>query len=163
MELCDRVSVMRRGEMVACVHVADVTQSQLSAMMVGANYSEKLDKRLSQPGEVRLRISDAVCLDRFGKRVVDGVSLTVRAGEILGVAGVEGNGQNELVEMVFGLRRPASGHIEALGRDISGLSVRALRRMGVAYIPADRMTLGLAKTMSIEDNIIATRLDDRSL
>ncbi len=163
MELCDRVSVMRRGEMVACVHVADVTQSQLSAMMVGANYSEKLDKRLSQPGEVRLRISDAVCLDRFGKRVVDGVSLTVRAGEILGVAGVEGNGQNELVEMVFGLRRPASGHIEALERDISGLSVRALRRMGVAYIPADRMTLGLAKTMSIEDNIIATRLDDHSL
>ena len=163
MELCDRVSVMRRGEMVGTVNVRDVTQQQISAMMVGANYSEKLEKAPAKPGEVRLRVKDAACANRFGKRVVDGVSLTVRAGEILGVAGVEGNGQNELVEMIFGLRRPECGEIEALGRDVSRLSIRSLRELGVAYIPADRMTLGLATTMSIEDNMIATKLGDRSL
>ena len=163
MELCDRVSIMRKGEMIGTVNVKDVTQQQISAMMVGANYSEKLDKAPAKPGEVRLRVKDAACVNRFGKRVVDGVSLTVRSGEILGVAGVEGNGQNELVEMIFGLRKPLEGKIEALGRDISGLSIRNLRKLGVAYIPADRMTLGLATTMSIEDNIFATKLDDRDL
>ena len=163
MELCDRVSVMRKGEMIDTVLVKDVTQQQISAMMVGANYSDKLDKAPAHPGEVRLRVKDAVCLDRFGKRVVDGVRLSVRAGEILGVAGVEGNGQNELVEMIFGLRHPAAGEIEILGQKAAGLSIRKLREMGVAYIPADRMTLGLATSMSIEDNIIATRLNDSSL
>lgn len=162
-ELCDRISVMRRGEMVACVGAREVTQQTLSSMMMGANYSEKLDKAPPRPGEVRLRIREAVCVNRFGKNVVDGVSLTVRSGEILGVAGVEGNGQNELVEMVFGLRRPSAGLVEALGRDVSQMSIRQIRRMGVSYIPADRMTLGLAKTMSIEDNIIATKLDRRDL
>ncbi len=163
MELCDRVSILRRGEMIGTVHVREVTRQQISEMMVGANYSEKLDKRPAEPREVRLRIKDAVCVNRFGKNVVSGVSLTVRAGEILGIAGVEGNGQNELVEMAFGLRRPQAGSIEVLGRDIAGMSVRALRKMGVAYIPADRMTLGLAKSMSIEDNILATKLGDREL
>ncbi len=163
MELCDRVSIMRRGEMIATVNVADVTQQQISAMMVGANYSEKLDKLPPSPGEVRLRVKDAAYVNRFGKRVVDGVSLSVRAREILGVAGVEGNGQNELVEMIFGLRRRAGGSIEIMGRDISGMSIRALRELGVAYIPADRIALGLATTMSIEDNMLVTQLGDQSL
>ena len=163
MELCDRVSVMRKGEMVATVNIADVTQQQISAMMVGANYSEKLDKEEAQPKEVRLRVKDVACVDRFGKRVVDGVSLAVRAGEILGIAGVEGNGQNELVELIFNLRKGVQGEVEALGKKIAGMSIKQLRDLGVAYIPADRMTLGLATTMSIEDNIIATKLDDKSL
>ena len=163
MELCDRVSVMRKGEIVATANIADVTQHQISEMMVGKNYSEKLDKTAAQPREVRLRVTNAKCMDRFGKYVVDGVSLAVRAGEILGVAGVEGNGQNEMVEMIFGLRPPMEGSIEILGRNTKGISIRQLRDMGVAYIPADRMTLGLAKTMTIEDNIIATKLEDKSL
>ena len=75
------------------------------------------------------------------------------------MAGVEGNGQTELVEMIFGLIRPASGRIEAMARDTGRLSIKALRHLGVSYVPADRMTLGLAKTMSIEDNLISTKLD----
>jgi len=132
-------------------------------MMVGANYSEKLDKKPAEPGKVRLRVKDVACVDRFGKRVVDGVTLSVRAGEILGIAGVEGNGQNELVEMIFNLRKGVQGEVEALGKNIAGMSIRELRDLGIAYIPADRMTLGLATTMSIEDNIIATKLRDKSL
>ena len=163
MALCDRVSIMRRGEMIATTNISNVTQQQISAMMVGANYTEQLDKAPAHPGEVRLRVEDAVCVNRFGKRVVDGVSLAVRSGEILGVAGVEGNGQNELVELIFGLRHALSGRITALGKDVSKLSIRQMRELGVAYIPADRMTLGLATTMSIEDNIIATRLNRRDL
>jgi len=163
MELCDRVSVLRKGEMVNTVNVKDVTQQQISAMMVGVNYSDKLDKAKANPGEVRLRMKNVACLNRFGKRVVDGVSLAVRAGEILGVAGVEGNGQHELVEMIFGLRKCAEGTIEIFGKKSTGMNVRDLRKTGVAYIPADRMTTGLATTMSIEDNIIATHLENKSL
>ena len=163
MELCDRVSVMRRGELIATMNIADVTQQEISSMMVGANYTDQLDKAPPTPGQVQLAIRNVSCKNRFGKRVVDDVSLSVRAGEILGIAGVEGNGQNELVEMIFGLRSSATGSVTILGRDASKLSIRNLRDMGVAYIPADRMTLGLATTMSIEDNIIASRLGERRL
>ncbi|MEA5070198.1 MAG: ATP-binding cassette domain-containing protein, partial [Christensenellaceae bacterium] len=93
----------------------------------------------------------------------DGVSISVRAGEIVGVAGVEGNGQNELVEMIFALKQPFCGSVEIMGRNIHGMSVRALRSLGTAYVPADRMTLGLAKTMSIEENLLTTKLDDPSM
>ncbi len=163
MDLCDRVSIMRKGEMVETVNVRDVTQQQISEKMVGAQFSERLDKSPARPDGTVLRVQGAVYIDRFGKRTVDGVSISVRAGEIVGIAGVEGNGQNELVEMIFGLKSPSSGVIELAGRDIRGLSVRAMRALGAAYVPADRMTLGLSKTMSIEENLLATKLDDRSM
>jgi simple sugar transport system ATP-binding protein len=154
---------MRRGEMVRTVPIREVTQREISEMMVGGRYTEKLGKEKARPGEALLRVRDLVYVNRFGKNVVDDVSFSVRAGEILGVAGVEGNGQTELVQMIFGMIRPASGRIEAMGRDAGKLSIKALRDLGVSYVPADRMTLGLAKTMSIEDNLIATKLDDRRL
>ncbi len=163
MKLCDRCSIMRRGEMIATVNIGDVSQQQISQMMVGSGYSEKLDKTPSRPGEVRLRVKHALYLNKHGRKVLNDVSFTVRAGEILGVAGVEGNGQNELVETLFRLRNAAGGQVEIMGQDTKGKSIRDLRALGVAYIPADRLTLGLAKTMSIEDNIIATKLDNKVL
>ncbi|MEG1515783.1 MAG: ABC transporter ATP-binding protein [Clostridia bacterium] len=163
MELCDRVSIMRKGEMVATMNIQDVTQHGISEMMVGASYSEKLDKTPAQPGKMLLRVRNVACVNRFHKRVVNGLSFSVRAGEILGIAGVEGNGQNELVEMIFNLRKGISGSIEAMGEDLSGRSIRALRDLGMSYIPADRLKLGLASTMSIEDNLLATKLTDRAL
>ncbi|MEA4898197.1 MAG: ABC transporter ATP-binding protein [Christensenellaceae bacterium] len=163
MDLCDRVSIMRRGELVETARVADTSQQRISEKMVGAQYSERLDKEPADPGEVLLRTRDVVYVDKFGKRSVDGVSIAVRAGEIVGVAGVEGNGQNELVEMIFALKQPFCGSVEIMGRNIHGMSVRALRSLGTAYVPADRMTLGLAKTMSIEENLLTTKLDDPSM
>jgi len=131
-------------------------------MMIGTSYTEKVNKSKSNPGEVLLRVKDAVCTNKNMKQVVNKVSLTVRSGEIVGVAGVEGNGQSELVEMLFGLR-PYSGSIELLGSDLKKMDIRSLRESGVAYIPADRITLGLASSMTIENNIIATKLYDKSL
>ena len=161
MDLCDRCSVMRKGEMVATVEIKDVSLRQISEMMVGSGYSEKLDKEPPAPGEVKLRARGLVNVNKFGKRVVDGVSLAVRGGEIVGLAGVEGNGQSELVGMLFRLLRPNAGSVEMLSRDVGGLTIEGLRALGVSYVPADRMTLGLAKTMSIEDNLLAAKLGDR--
>jgi simple sugar transport system ATP-binding protein len=94
---------------------------------------------------------------------VNGVSFSVRAGEIVGIAGVEGNGQNELIEMITGLSVPTEGQIEMMGKSIAGRGIGELRNLGMAYIPSDRMALGVASTMSIEENLITTKIKKKLL
>lgn len=162
-EISDRITVMRRGKTVDCCNTADVTEQDISAKMVGKNYTSSLDKRQAQPGECLLRVRDLTYNGRGGKHVVDNVSFTVRAGEIVGIAGVEGNGQTELIETITGLRRPDGGQVEMFGVITNGMPVKKLRELGMAYIPADRIELGLAVSMSIEDNLRTTKLHDPSL
>jgi general nucleoside transport system ATP-binding protein len=162
-ELSDRISVMRQGKLVDTCQTDGVTEQDISEKMVGRSYSAQLDKKPAAPGEVCLAVSGLVCRGRGGKPAVNDISFTVRAGEIVGVAGVEGNGQNELVAALVGLRRHDGGTIRFFGRDTTGLSVEQLRRLGMSYIPSDRMDLGLATSMTIEENLITTKLDDRSL
>ncbi len=157
-EISDRISVMRSGKMITTVNTCDVTESEISALMMGTQYSSALDKSVAKPKECLLQVDDVRRVDSDKKAVVDGVSFTVRAGEIVGIAGVEGNGQNELIEIITNLIKRDSGDINMFGIDTKGKHIGELRKLGLAYIPSDRMTLGITKQMSIEENLITTKL-----
>ena len=154
MALCDRISVLRDGELVGTVNKDDTSPEQLAQMMVGRPVVFRVEKPAVAPGDVVLDVEDLHVKDSRGIQVVDGISLQVREGEILGIAGVEGNGQTELVEAIAGLRRPTQGHIRVRGQDITSFNPRKVRETGVAHIPEDRHLRGLILPFSIKDNLI---------
>ncbi len=154
MEISDRVTVMRDGKVVATKNTRETNPTELARMMVGRDVLLRVDKEKANPKDVVLQIENLKVLDnRFLKAVRD-VTLQVQAGEILGIAGVEGNGQRELVEAIVGLRPAVSGTIKVKGRDISHMSVRQRRETGIACVPEDRYVRGVALRASIEDNLI---------
>lgn len=155
--ICDRLTVLRAGKLVGVANVADLTEQQISQMMVGRDVVLKIDKEKAAPGEVVLDVRDLTLTAPNGKKQLDGVSLRVRAGQILGIAGVEGNGQKELSELVSGLAPIETGEILAAGEPVSGKSIRQIREMQIAHVPEDRMTYGSVATASISDNIISDR------
>lgn len=157
-EISDRVSIMRRGEMIQTMDTNAVTEKDISLLMVGSGYTGDLIKSMSKPKETLLSIQNLKFIDQEKQLKVNDVSFTVRAGEIVGIAGVEGNGQNELIQMITGLAIPTEGKIEMLGQNTTKLSIGNLRDLGMAYIPSDRMTLGIVSTMSIEENLITTKV-----
>lgn len=162
-EICDRISVMRRGEMITTVNAADVSEQDISSMMISGGYSGHIDKSSAKPKETLLEVKDVKWHDVNGMAAVNGVTFSVRAGEIVGIAGVEGNGQDELIAMITGLKKSDSGEINVLGGSIKDKGIGALRQRGMSYIPSDRMTLGVAAGMSIENNIISTKTKDKSI
>ncbi|PWM44020.1 MAG: ABC transporter ATP-binding protein [Clostridiales bacterium] len=162
-EISDRISIMRKGEMVQTVNTVDVSEREISELMVGGGFSGDINKSKADPKENLLEVKDVAWKDANKMPVVDGITFSVRAGEIVGIAGVEGNGQNELIEMITGLKKPDSGEINMLGHSTKGKRIRELRKYGMSYIPSDRMTLGIASGMSIENNIISAKLEDKSL
>ncbi|WP_256760799.1 ABC transporter ATP-binding protein [Cohnella sp. WQ 127256] len=162
-QLTDRVSVMRRGELVASVNTEDVSEEEISSMMIGGGYSGHIVKSPAVPKENLVEIKDVKWKDRNSVPVVNGVTFSVRAGEIVGIAGVEGNGQDELIEMITGLKRYDSGEIQMFGSSIKNEEISSLRERGMSYIPSDRMTLGVATSMSIENNLISTKINDPSI
>ena len=147
MEIADRITVLRRGRVVGETRPAETSKAKLAEMMVGRPVLFRLEKPTVQIGEPVLRVQDLT-----GDGKLNGVSLEVRAGEILGVAGVEGNGQRELAESLIGLRTPASGTIELQGAAIAGGAVFDIRNAGVGYIPEDRHEQGLVLNMSLWEN-----------
>jgi ABC-type uncharacterized transport system ATPase subunit len=155
MEIADRITVLRRGKVVGETTPAETTKAKLAEMMVGRPVLFRLDKPIVEIGEPVVRVEG---LEGEGK--LSGVSLEVRAGEILGVAGVEGNGQRELAETLIGLRTPASGTIEIGGASIAGRSVEEIRNIGVGYIPEDRHEQGLVLNMTVWENAALGRQDD---
>jgi general nucleoside transport system ATP-binding protein len=155
MEIADRITVLRRGRVVGETRPAETTKAKLAEMMVGRPVLFRLEKPTVQIGEPVLRVEDLT-----GEGKLNGVSLEVRAGEILGVAGVEGNGQRELAETLIGLRAPESGTIELEGAAISGRAVFDIRNAGVGYIPEDRHEQGLVLNMSLWENAVLGRQDD---
>lgn len=157
-ELCDSFTILRRGRTVAVGNVNDYTEQELSNMMVGRDVSLEVEKG-APAGEKQetLRVENLYSNSISGKQLLQNVSFSLYRGRILGVAGVEGNGQKELSEILTGLRSFTRGKITMEGESIKGKSVRQIRQMGISNISEDRMTYGCAPTMSVTDNIIADR------
>ncbi|HSG87146.1 MAG TPA: ABC transporter ATP-binding protein [Candidatus Limnocylindrales bacterium] len=156
LEIADRITVIRRGKVVGQADPKTATEEQLAEMMVGREVSLTVSKEPATPGETVLAVQDLRVDDDRGSEVVRGCSFEVRAGEILGVAGVAGNGQAELVEALVGLRKTRSGSITLDGAVVTHNSVRDLTTRGIAYIPADRQRYGLVLSYPIDDNLVLT-------
>ncbi len=155
MEICDRMSVMRDGRMVGTVERADTDTRRLASMMVGREVLLRVTKGTAQPGDVLLEARDLRLRHPVKHRpILDGVSLAVRAGEIVGVAGIEGNGQTELVEVLTGLRAADGGSMWLAGEDVSGASARVLRESGVSHVPEDRNERGLVRPYTAAWNAV---------
>ncbi len=159
MEISDRISVMRDARMVGTIAKRDANEHLLAKMMVGREVFLNIEKPPVQRGPVVLKVRDLEYATDAGVEALKHVSFNVYAGEILGIAGVEGNGQTELVEVIAGLRAPLGGVIELEGKSIAGLTPRGVRRAGVAHIPEDRLTNGVALESSIQENLIVDRYE----
>lgn len=153
-QVADRCTVIRRGKGIGTVDVAETSQQQLADMMVGREVSFTVDKGPAHPEEVILSINNLVVEDIRALNAVDDLSFEVRAGEILGIAGVDGNGQSELIQAISGLTATKSGSIQLNGTEISNKPPRYITERGFAHIPEDRQRHGLILDMSIEDNIV---------
>ena len=149
----DRVTVIRRGKSIETVEIAGATNADLAEMMVGRSVSFKTEKQASQPKEVVLSIKDLVVHENRGVPAVKNLSLDVRAGEIVGIAGIDGNGQSELIQAITGLRKVESGSIELKGDSIVGLHPRQITELSVGHVPEDRHRDGLILEMMISENI----------
>jgi len=158
-ELCDRVTIMRSGSVQGTFDVSKVDEKDISRLMVGRDVILEVQKTPAKPAGTVLKVEDLIVLNRFGKRAVDGASFSVRRGEILGIAGVEGNGQRELVEAITGLGTFASGAITVNGKAVAGMSIRQIRDAGVCHVPEDRMTDGCAATLGVEANLMSYNHD----
>jgi simple sugar transport system ATP-binding protein len=153
LEVADSISVMRAGQIVGMVKPADATQETLAEMMVGRNVILRVDKAEAHPGESILHINQLQVLDDRRHMAVNGVSLEVRAGEILGIAGVQGNGQTELAEALTGLRHVVSGQVTIEGNDITHSTPRQIIETQTSHIPEDRQKHGLVLSFSVRDNM----------
>src|SRR5579871_5976724 len=153
-EVADRIVVLRQGKVVGSLRPQDATRESLAAMMVGRPVLLRVEKGPAHPGATVLKVSDLKVLSDRGLPAVDQLSLEVHAGEILGIAGVQGNGQTELVEALGGLRTPASGSIELMHRNVTRADPRRLVDAGEAYIPEDRQKHGLVLSYPVADNLV---------
>ena len=152
-EVCDRIVVIRGGRVVDSAS-PDTPIDQLASLMVGREVDLSVDKKPAQPGDVVLSVGDLTVIDERNQKVLDGVSFEVRSGEILAIAGVQGNGQTELAEALLGLREPASGAITLAGDDITHDSVRDVLDKGVGFIPEDRKKDGLVGEFTLAENFM---------
>jgi len=153
-EVADRVTVLRQGKVVGSTTPREASGESLAAMMVGRPVLLRVDKSPAKAGHSILEVRDLRVLSDRGLPAVDGLSLTVRAGEILGIAGVQGNGQTELVEALTGLRTPVSGAIELGELDVTRANPRQLVDFGAAHIPEDRQKHGLVLSYPVADNLV---------
>jgi len=156
--VADRITVIRRGRTVGTAS-PDASEEDLASQMVGRAVSLTLDKPPARPGAAVLDVADLVVNDDRDYRVVDGVSFTVHAGEVLGVAGVQGNGQTELVEAIMGLRPVLAGQVTLAGEEITGRPTKRVLRAGVGYVPEDRSVDGLVKEFSVAENLVLDMYD----
>jgi general nucleoside transport system ATP-binding protein len=158
-DIADRITVMRHGKVVATTTPGESTPADLARLMVGRPVMLQVDKSPARPGKPVLEVNQLVVHDDRHHTAVDGVDLVIRSGEIVGIAGVEGNGQDELVEALVGLRTPRSGSIVLNGRDVTRSSARRFILLGVGHIPADRHRMGIVLEHSIADNLVLSTYD----
>jgi ABC-type uncharacterized transport system ATPase subunit len=154
--IADRITVIRRGRVVGSRIPTETDEEDLAALMVGRDVQLVVDRGESHPGEVRLNVEGLKVRDDRGSEVVRGVDFEIRAGEIFGIAGVAGNGQDELVEAIVGLRKPADGSVRLDGRDVTNATTREMTNLGTGYVPADRHRFGLVLSFSVADNLVLT-------
>lgn len=154
MAIADRITVLRNGHVVGTTTPAETTESELAAMMVGREVVLEVEKEPARPEEPVLKVEGLRAMDDRGNETVHGVSLKVQAGEVLGVAGVQGNGQTELVEALTGLRETTGGRVRILGDDVTGAAPRKILKRGVAHVPEDRQRDGLVLSFPVADNLV---------
>ena len=153
LEISDRVTVLRRGEMVDTVPTEGATEASLARLMVGRDVLLRVEKKTSKPGEPMLEVEDLHVRDRRGLEAVKGVSLTVHGGEVVAIAGVDGNGQLELVQAIAGVVEPESGRVSIAGQNVTGDNVRGMTDAGLAHIPEDRQLCGLVLDFTLAENL----------
>ena len=153
--ISDRVTILRDGESKGTFDARELTELQISKLMVGRDITFDVDKKPMEPGDIAIRVEDIYYKDKFGVAKIDGISLAVRTGEILGIAGVEGNGQSEFSSIVSGLLKPDRGRVFIDEQDMTGMPSGNYRKIGLAHVPEDRMYNGCIPDLSVEDNIIS--------
>ena len=153
LEIADRITVLRRGRTIDTVPREGATEEGLARLMVGRDVILRVDKKQAEPGNPLLTVEDLQVDDERGLEAVRGISFDVRAGEIVGIAGVDGNGQSELIDAITGLRRPKAGRIVVAGEDITRESPREALDAGVGHIPEDRQLRGLVLDFTLAENI----------
>lgn len=162
-QICDHLTVLRRGRTIGVMEVKSASEEEISNFMVGRDVILNVEKTSAQFGETILEVRNLSCRSRTGRPLLHDVSFPVRRGQILGVAGVEGNGQNELAECIFGMRQADGGQILFQGKPLGGESIRARRDAGLSYIPEDRITTGVAGALPIWGNLVSDRIDKSTL
>ena len=160
-EICQRITIMRHGKGVGTYDVTGLTVEDISKLMVGRDIILKVEKGPAKPKETRLSVRNLSCKNEVGRQVLNRVSFSVRSGEILGIAGVEGSGQEELVELITGMRHldRRNGEVLIGAERTAGCSVKEIRRKGMSYIPEDRMVYGAAGHVTIRENMISSICD----
>lgn len=151
--ICDRVTIMRKGVTVGVYKISDISTEKISEYMMGQEMPLELRKNPAKTGEVRLDIENVTYINDENKTVLDQISFDVRSGEILGVVGVEGNGQTELVDVVTGFTKPHSGAVRLCGERIDGKSIRKIRERSMSHIPQERISTGIAENLSVMENL----------
>lgn len=159
--VADRITVLRAGRVVGTTTAAGATQQSLANLMVGRDVVFRVEKAEPDPGAPVIRVQGLRAQDDRGVETVTGLDVEVRAGEIFGIAGVEGNGQRELVETICGMRPATGGQVEMLGQDSTGWSPRKINALGVAHVPENRNKHGVVAQYSIADNLVLNRYNHR--
>ncbi len=157
LDISNRITVMRRGKVVGELITSQTSEQEIARMMVGRDVLLRVDKTPAKPGPVALQVDGLTVLSDRNVPALRGVSFELHTGEILGVAGVEGNGQSELVEVLAGTRRASSGRIVLGGHEVTSLGARGIRQAGIAHIPEDRRGSGLVLNYSVADNLVLGR------
>jgi simple sugar transport system ATP-binding protein len=160
MEISDRVTVLQKGKVTSTgIHTKDVTRADLAQLMVGRKVVFRVEKKEVEAGDIVLDVKDLKAFNDKGIQALNGVALNVREGEIVGLAGVAGNGQNELAETLAGLREATVGRIIVNDIDVTNKPVKQGIRQGISLIPADRTQVGTAPNLSVTDNVIMKNYD----
>jgi simple sugar transport system ATP-binding protein len=154
LEVCDRCTVIRKGKGIGTVNVSETNQNELATLMVGREVVFKTEKKPAEPKEEVLSIQNLVVKDSRGVTAVNGLNLQVHAGEIVGIAGVDGNGQSELIEAITGLRKAENGSVKVKGKELINLTPRKVTEAGVGHIPQDRHKHGLVLNYPIGENMV---------
>ncbi len=161
MELCDRCTVLRHGRVTGHGEIKDLNPTMLSRMMVERDVVLEINKETAKPEDTILQVKNLNYVNDIGKRVLADVSFGVRAGEVVGIAGVEGNGQTELSEIISGLLTRTDGEIFLNGTETGGKNIKEIRQLGLAHISEDRMKYGIAPNLSIRENIASIYLENK--
>ena len=154
LEIADRIAVLRNGKVVGHADPKKITEAELANMMVGREVFLQADKKIKQAGDTVLEVQGLLVRDNRNYLAVDDISFQVKSGEVFGIAGVQGNGQRELEEALFGLRNKEKGTVTMMNQDISDKSPRSIHNLGIGYIPEDRQQDGLILSLPVYDNLI---------
>ncbi|MDP2013582.1 MAG: ABC transporter ATP-binding protein [Actinomycetota bacterium] len=152
--IADDITVLRAGKVAGHADPKTATPEELAALMVGRDIDLSVDKAPAKPGATVLELNDVTVTDDYGRKLLDSISMTVAGGEIVGIAGIQGNGQTELVQAITGLQQIETGKVIFEGRDVTKLSPRKLHQAGIAHVPEDRNHMGMVGSFSLSENLI---------